>query len=84
MRCLLLVPQCFEQKNLLNEGRFAAQEWPCLSAKTTLRLNPWACKAKNIKRKTKAFNAVKLAKITCAMPHVGKRIVLLASNGHRL
>ena len=63
MRCLLPAPRCFERKNLLNERCFAAQEWPCLSAKTILRLNPWACESENNTQKDKALTVVKLAKV---------------------
>ena len=63
---VLLVPQCFEV-NLQSDGHFVAQEWPCLSAMTTPRRNPWACRlsCKGENHKDYSNQQISLLKVAC-------------------
>ena len=63
---VLLVPQCVEV-NLQSDGHFAAQEWPCLSATTTPRPNPWACRlsCKGETHKDYSSQQISLLKVAC-------------------
>ena len=66
MGLVLLVPQCFEV-NLQSDGHFVAQEWPCLSAMTTPRRNPWACRlsCKGENHKDYSNQQISLLKVAC-------------------